>query len=1246
MRIPSWPNRSARGRNKLISTVLLLATLAPVSDAITFNSIPSANLDLTNLGRVGLAGDFDGISLYEYEGQNENGFSTNGSQSILTRFPNGDFATLATADAGIQAMCSFIMSNGAMAGVVVGGNFTSLSGIESQGVAMFNPNTSAVVPLPGLSGQVSALLCDEATNTVYVGGSFKGANSTNAIAWVGTAGWTNLPFEGFNGPVTSISKASSGHIIFGGFFTALGNASGPATPNQQIINISGANITAVSSSTTTGFSDPSNIVCKTGGVDGSGNTWLLADNTGGSWKASFGFGFEPTMLRLWNTHQDGRGTKTWRYTAEPINGIMNFTYTDPDTGLNASCTSECPLSSNTSVTYQDFHFVNVIGMNAFQIDISAWYGSGGGLDGIELFENNIFSYAINTFNEPACASISTASNATVTGPWTVTPSHDSASEYLTASVTGTSTASVVFLPDIKQSGNYSVNMYTPGCLQDSTCSTRGRVNITGVMTTGSANDGFNIEIFQTNNYDKYDQIYFGYIEASSSSFRPSVTLSASSGQDTNNLTIVAQRVGFTLISSAGGLNGLFEYDPTQAVTSTDFTNSTFDEAGANLPTSAGVNALANSGSTTFVAGNFTTSNFSNIFEVSATTTTPLAGTGLNGQVMTMFLNGTNLFVGGEFSSTESGSSTGLVNVAVYDTSKNTWSALGAGVNGQVQHIVPLLMNITANTPETVITLTGDFTQTLAFGQNGSSSVSGFAVWVPSHGNWLQNLNIATMGLNGQLTASVDLPSGETLFAGSLSSSQLSANGAVSLSSGLSALPVHIQPSISKSSTTSLSKRATSNSQNVSGVVTGLFYNNGGRNVTVLGGHFTATGTNGSSVNNLVFINGSNSDVVTGVGSSLSNDSTILAMAVQGDTLFAGGSLTGTVNSASVAGLISFNLLTSTFGTQPPSLTGGNVNAVSVRPNTADVYVAGGFSSAGSLSCPSVCLFSTTASQWNRPGTNLGGTANTMTWASTNSLIVGGALTVNGGNISLATYDVKGQTWATAAGASAIPGPVSALTAANSDTSELWVAGTATNGSAFLMKFDGSVWNSVGDVFGTGTNIRGLQVLSLSKSHDSSALVSASQTLMITGALNLPGFGNASSALFNGTSFQPFALTTTAGNTGGSLSQIFSQNQNFFASPGKLLKSYLTCNYANSNAGGHLAKGFVVLISLGIALALVFLLVIAGVLAERIRRRREGYVPAPTSSYDRSTGMSRVPPEQLFSSLGQGRSGVEKRGMVL
>jgi len=1154
MRFTSLLSPTARDRLGIFWLSLLLTAFAQSSGAVTFSAVPSANLDFSQLGSVAFAGDFDGISLYEYEGQNENGFFTNGSQSIMAQYPDGGFANLITADASIKALCTFIMQDGTMAGVIAAGNFTSLGGMETIAVALINPNTSAVTELTGLSGEVNALYCDQTTNAVYFGGNFKGANSTNAIAWIGTAGWTNLPFSGFNGPVNSITKAANGNIIFGGVFTGLGNASAPATPNQQVINISSGNITSGSTTTTAGFNDPTNILCKTNGTDGPGNTWLLADNTPGYWRADFEFGFEPTMLRLWNTHQDGRGTKTWRYTAYPIDGIMNFTYIDPVTGLNSSCTSECPLSSNTSIPYQEFYFVNVIGMDGFQIDISAWYGNGGGLDGIELFENDIFAYAIEAFNEPTCANIQTASEATTTGQWSILPSGQAVqSEYLSVTLSGDpvdpSSASVVFYPDIKQSGNYSVNMYTPGCLQDNSCSSRGMINITGAISSSSGS--FQTEIFQTNLYPKYDQIYFGYIEAASDSFRPSVTLAPSSGQN-GPLTVVAHRVGFTLISpSSGGLNSLFEYDPSQAVVNTaDFANSTFDVAGTTIGNGAGVQALATVGNTTYVGGNFSVAAYDNIFAVNSSGASSLAGGGLNAYVMTMFANGALLYVGGNFTGTSKSNSTGLNNIAAYDTSANVWNALGAGVNGRVFNIVPLTLNIFGN-PENVTTITGNFDEILAFGSNQSIAVSGFAIWVPSYNNWLQNIDASTISLKGQLSASVVIPTGGQLFAGSLSSETLSANGVVSISSGLSTLPLNIQQPQSQSSS-SLSKR-TASSQNVTGVVTGLYYESGGQNITVIGGHFTATDSSGATIYNLAFINGSNSDTVTGVGSQLSNDSTILALAVQNNTLYAGGVLTGTVNGNSVDGLISFNLLTASLNTQPPPLSGSNVvvYAISARPNSDDVYVGGSFSQAQSLDCPGVCVFTNPAGPWNRPGINdLDGTAQVMLWTGDNSLVVGGSLTVAGNATYLVSYDASSQVWSPFNGASAIPGPVSTLTPATSDDSQLWVAGTATNGSTFLMLYDGSNWNSIGYLLGAGTIIRGLQVLPLTQNHDSTSLVPASQSLLLTGSLNVPGFGNASAVVYNGTTFQPYALTSSGVNGAGSISQIFFQNQNTFATEGK------------------------------------------------------------------------------------------------
>jgi hypothetical protein len=275
------------------------------------------------------------------------------------------------------------------------------------------------------------------------------------------------------------------------------------------------------------------------------------------------------------------------------------------------------------------------------------------------------------------------------------------------------------------------------------------------------------------------------------------------------------------------------------------------------------------------------------------------------------------------------------------------------------------------------------------------------------------------------------------------------------------------------------------------------------------------------------------------------------LALQGDLLFTGGSLTGSVAGVSINGLISYDLSRSTLNTQPPTLSGINVavQAIAVRPDTTDVYVGGQFDNAGALSCPGICVFNTVAAQWTRPGTGGAGTAYAMTWATASSLVVGGSLLVNGVNSSLAIYNAQTQVWAVFNGASAIPGPVSSLTAANSDASQLWVSGTATNGSSFLMYYDGANWNSAGTGLGAGTVIRGLQILSLTSNHAATSLIPASQTLMLTGNINVPGFGNASAVLFNGTTFQPFALTSSSSNQPGSISRIFSQQQNYFATQG-------------------------------------------------------------------------------------------------
>lgn len=1191
-----------------------------------------SNLDLSQLGRVAVGGDFDSISLYAFDGQNEN-TSTNGSESLLTRYADGTFQSLALADAdaSIATMCPYV-KDGDLKGVIIGGNFTSLGGVAAASVALYDPTTKDITALPGLSGPVNAVYCDETSGTVYVGGNFMGGSSTNALAWA--EGWVNLPFAGFNGPVQSIAKNTAGNIVFGGQFDGLGNATSPEVADQQVVNLSGGTISAEGSTTTDGYSDPSNIICKTGESEGPGNTWLLADNRGGFWDGTYGFGFIPTKMRLYNANQDGRGTKTFYFEEMNSGGILNLTYVDPSTGREESCIQNCPLPENNS-TAQDFRFVAPVGMSHFRIFIKEWYGSGAGLSGIEMFQDDIFSYAVDSFNEPQqCAGVSdgsgSSSSATPADLWTrVGNNGQTAADFLSATITDASQlnsdTNVVFQPNVRQSGNYSVMLYTPGCILDNSCAIRGQVNLTATMSADS--DPVTTTLFQTNNYDKFDQIYYGYIDADTDAFRPSVTLAPVSGQSVPR-NVVASRVRFELVTTTGGLNGLYEYDPNQVTTDTDFSTSAINAAGSSLDSRAQVNAVIQGGSALYVAGDFTTNGIDNIMAIDGNVTA-LASGGLDGPVLEMRLDDTRLYVGGSFNDTSDSNTPGLNNVAVFSTTDNSWSALGAGVNGAVFSIIPLPLNITAGDLQNVFTITGNFTSVNAFSGNAAFAADGFAVWVPGKTNWLANIADADIALGGGLTSYTEVPNNQPLYGGSITSQGVDLSSAVELLDSGEGLPTlesigvqleqNSQAADTDSSSTTKRKRALigqTSGQNYTGVYDGLFYGDSGLNITVLGGSFTATATNGSSTGNLIFVNYTSTDKTISGVNGLDTDSIFVAMDTQGTQLWAGGAVNGTVNGNEATGLIVYDLATNDFvSPHPPALAGDNVvvNAIAAQPSSNRVYVGGDFATAGSLPCGALCSYDTEAQAWQTTGTGLRGVVNAMLWSSNTKLMIAGDLTISGQKTSLATYDTKEQTFEAYLGADTLPGPIVAITAVNSQYTEFWAGGVSSDdNSAFLSRFSDGSWTSASGL-GAATTIRKLQIMPLSSNHDDTDLMSNNQVLMILGNVNIPNVGNASAVLYNGTHYDPFLLTSMEDGSQGSLSAVFVSNpQNFI-----------------TNSSHHLALGIVVVIGLAIALGIIFLLVCAGILLERRRRRLEGYVPMTA---DKSSNIARLPPEALFSNM--------------
>ncbi|RMD41656.1 hypothetical protein DV735_g3501, partial [Chaetothyriales sp. CBS 134920] len=1206
----------------LLSALLLLAAPLPT----TSQQLPPQYLDLSSLGQVALTGDFDAISVVTDAGKPQ-GPSNNGSVAVLSHLNDGTYDSLAYTDATIQAMCPWVRKDGAHEGIVVAGNFTSIGGVPARSVALYNSTLGTVVALPGIEGNVFALLCDNDTETVYVGGLFKALNSSNAIALNASGSWVDLPFAGFDAPVYSITKGSDGHVVFGGSFTGLGTGnetvetSNKTSTATQVINLLTASLSAGSNTTSGGF-----ITCPSNSSAASSNPFLLADESPGFWQADFGFGFEPAKLRLWNTNQDGRGTKTWRYTAFPINGIMNFTYTDPDTGDEQSCSAECPLAQTTSTGYQDFYFVNTVGMNSFRIDISDWYGDGAGLAGIELFQDDIFAYAIEAFNQPTCAS-ETVSSVSTTGNWYTVPSRSSVADYLTVVVgpTTVDTDQIVFEPNVSEKGNYSVIVYTPGCIQDSSCSARGSVNVTVSVSSEGAEPSTTL-VSQTNNFDKYDQVYQGHVDPVSSSFRPQVTIAAS-GLDSAQL-IVASRVQFVKIASTGGLNGLFDYDPSDPVSSLDFSTSVIDSSGNKLSAKAKVLALSTNDDIVYAAGSFSDKTHTNVLAFSGNQVLTLPGGGLNAPVSSLYSQGDFLYVAGSFNSTQDGSASGLRNVAAYQYSTQSWVALGAGLDGPVDQVVPLLINTSSTNQEMMIAFSGGFKSILATSGDDAVKVKGLAVWTPSASNWLVNTDISQQLLSGHVIAGTTTPNGTWLGAGTLSSLGMAINGAAGMQSDsdgnirLSPIGLDIGSSTEQSSGQQKRALTTTSQSNVSGVTTGAYYSENNQNISIFGGHFSATGSDGSTINNLLFLNSTDNDTMTGLPEGIDTNSTFYSLTLQSNILLAGGNVTGNINGVAVGGLVFYDMQTADFRQiQPAPLVGPDVvvNAISILSGTSGVYVGGAFQATSQgLSCPCVCMYDLDTSQWNAVGSGLDGTVVSLYWTSDSQLLAAGNLTLNGNVTTLAQYNPKQQTWESVSDGE-IPGPITAFWPGTTDGSQIWVAGTAQNGSTYLMEIADNTLRPVLDTFSTGTIIRGLQQVGLTKSHSSTPSLGNNEALLVTGQLNLTQYGLASAALFNGTTAVPLISASKKDGSAGSLSRMVSSNMNNASSPRH-----------------HHSVGIVVLVSLCAALGTIFLIILIGIILNRLQRRRAGYSAIASVPYaDKPSNIARVPPERLFGNLGQG-----------
>ncbi|KAJ3794740.1 cortical protein marker for cell polarity-domain-containing protein [Lentinula aff. detonsa] len=744
------------------------------------------------MGKVGLAGAFSGLDLFQ---NNSHTFDSTTS-TLLQRASNGTLSPLASTNSGgrISAGCTLDDS------FYFAGSFSSIGSTSASNIASYTPSSGKFLVLGsnGPNGEVDAVFCDAKNKKVWAGGSFTSPGAAVAVWDTSSNTWSKPPFNGLTGAegrVLSITSNSSGSSLFfaGSFITSFqgngtvlnstNNPNVPFSPGASPfssslvpIPLQGAQIVGSPSSTEADFSNITNILCPSGS-DGPGNSWFAGDGNQAVITVRDFSSLQASGVRLGNTFQSNHGTVGFSVTTIPDNTVQTLKYLDPTTQQNSTCSNTCPLSTDSSILYQDFLFDSPLSITGVVITLSEWTGDGPGLHILQLLSSGAFASAIDSNNVQSCFAPN-PSNTTRTGDWEVKVAQTNISgttqSVLVSDVAvGTSASagpSLTWQPYVSASGNYDINMLVPGCTNFQDCAARTTVTVT--IFPGNGLDPTVTNVDQTNTEDASVPIYNGPILPTTPDFVTTITMTLANdptGSGSNGqYELVADRIDLVLTSanattssnssgsgtdsSSGSTEGFgfFEW-PLSSTSSVDATsilaNSTetsadqaaidlFNGIGGNGTISSENAAIASvahhSSGTIFLAGNFTTSsNSNNIVSFKDGSTSPLPNNGLDGSVTALALDGDNLFVGGSFMDTSSASTNGqLKGLALYNVQSQKWSALGAGVNGKVSSLA---------VSGGQLFIAGNFTQLFTSSSaSAGSDAPGFAVWNISNSVWVNS----------------------------------------------------------------------------------------------------------------------------------------------------------------------------------------------------------------------------------------------------------------------------------------------------------------------------------------------------------------------------------------------------------------------------------------------------------------------------------------------------------------------------
>ncbi len=305
----------------------------------------------------------------------------------------------------------------------------------------------------------------------------------------------------------------------------------------------------------------------------------------------------------------------------------------------------------------------------------------------------------------------------------------------------------------------------------------------------------------------------------------------------------------------------------------------------------------------------------------------------------------------------------------------------------------------------------------------------------------------------------------------------------------------------------------------------------------VGGNFTQAG--GVSANYVARYNPTtNNWSALGSGSSNGVSGIVSALVVLGNDLYVGGSF-GQAGGMSANNVARFNPAANTWSVLGTGSSNGVNNQVSAMAvdGQGNLYVGGGFSSAGGVSANRVARYNPTTNSWSALGTGAGGVNGNVSALAVlgSDLYVGGNFTQAGGvnANSVARYNPTMNSWsALGTGAGGVDGDISALAVVGND---LYVVGNfsranagGTSGSVVnvnrIARFNATT-NAWGALTGTGGG-NGVN-------SNIFAIATAGSDLYVGGSFTEVNFGGTVNAQLGANCIARFNTTTNTWSTLGS-----------------------------------------------------------------------------------------------------------------